>query len=54
MMDDLEKLREEIEKLRAHLQKVAQNRQLTDPEVVGASQLLDAMLNEYEKLLGKK
>jgi hypothetical protein len=53
-MDDLERLKKEIEQLRAHLHEVAQNRQLTDPEVVGASQLLDAMLNEYEKLLRKK
>jgi hypothetical protein len=33
---------------------VAEKNQLSDPEVVGASKILDAMLNEYEKLLRKK
>jgi hypothetical protein len=53
-LDDLEKLKQEIEKLRDHLKETSLKYQLTDPEMVGASQLLDALLNEYEKLLRKK
>jgi hypothetical protein len=54
ILDDLEKLRQEIEKLRDHLNELALKHQLTDPEIVGASQILDAMLNEYQKMILKK
>jgi hypothetical protein len=53
-MDDIELLKQEIEKLRKHLLTVADKNLLSDPEVVGASKLLDALLNEYEKLLARK
>jgi hypothetical protein len=53
-MDEIEQLKQEIEKLRKNLLAVAENHQLSDPEVVGASRLLDAALNEYEKLLARK
>jgi hypothetical protein len=53
-LDDIEALKQEIEKLREHLKEVGMKYQMTDPEMVGASQLLDALLNEYEKLLRGK
>jgi hypothetical protein len=39
--------------LRAHLVELAQEREFSDPEVLGASKILDGVLNEYEKLLMK-
>jgi hypothetical protein len=53
-MDDIERLKQKIEKSRKNLMKVAENRKLSDPEVVGASRLLDTILNEYEILLARK
>lgn len=43
----LARLLEVIEGLRCHLNQVAVNKNLTDPEVVGISQRLDQLLNEY-------
>lgn len=42
-------LKEQIKHLRTKLQEITKNRKLTDPEVIGASQMLDALLNEYQK-----
>ncbi|AIF52959.1 aspartyl-phosphate phosphatase Spo0E family protein [Pelosinus sp. UFO1] len=53
-MSDLTSLQEMIEKLRTELYKISQEKLLTDPEVVRASQMLDVLLVEYQKLLRDK
>ena len=54
-MAEIEQLKQEIQKLREHLAKLLQEEhQLSDPEMVSASQRLDKVLNEYEKLLKKQ
>lgn len=50
----LEKIMKQIEELRAEMMLLAKDRELTDPEVVAASKMLDAVLNEYYRLLQKK
>ncbi len=54
MTPNLDELKAEIQTLRGRLKDLTANRELTDPEVVGASQILDALLLEYEKVLLKK
>lgn len=53
-MSDLEEVLKSIEELRTKLNKIANEQRLTDPEVVSASQMLDALLNEYQKLMKDK
>lgn len=50
-LSDLEEVLKSIEELRSKLNKVAEGRKLTDPKVLSASQMLDALLNEYQKLM---
>jgi hypothetical protein len=52
--DDIQDLKNDIQQLRAKLKELTINHKLSDPEVLGASQILDALLVEYEKLLMKK
>ncbi len=52
--DDIQELKEHIQQLRRELSELIENHRLTDPEVVGASQILDALMVEYEKLLMKR
>jgi hypothetical protein len=52
-LNHIDQLRQEIQLLRAHLVELAQEREFSDPEVLGASKILDGVLNEYEKLLMK-
>ncbi|MDF2636828.1 MAG: Sporulation stage 0, Spo0E-like regulatory phosphatase [Pelosinus sp.] len=47
-------LQEMIEKLRLELYSISQGKPLTDPEVVRASQMLDVLLVEYQKMLCDK
>ncbi|MGF9913756.1 aspartyl-phosphate phosphatase Spo0E family protein [Paenibacillus ehimensis] len=47
-MCDLERLLLKIEKLRAELNALSKSKELSDPEVIAASQRLDDALNEYE------
>lgn len=54
MASEYDKLIQQIEKLRRDLNELAKNKDLFDPEVVAASQILDAVLNEYDRLLKKK
>ena len=54
MAPNIEELKAQIQTLRGRLKDLTANRELTDPEVVGASQILDALLLEYEKVLMKK
>jgi hypothetical protein len=54
LRDDLIKLSERIEELRSQLNSLFQNRQLVDQEVISASEKLDAVINEYHKLMKYK
>ncbi|WP_018392604.1 MULTISPECIES: aspartyl-phosphate phosphatase Spo0E family protein [Bacillaceae] len=40
----------QIEKLRTYLNELTKEKSLSDPEVVETSQMLDALLNEYDRL----
>ena len=53
-MSDLEDVLKSIEELRIKLNKIANGQKLTEPEVLSASQMLDALLNEYQKLMKDK
>lgn len=53
-MDEVQEIEQLIEKLRTRLHAKAKGKCLTDPEVVKASQELNKMLNEYERLLSSK
>ncbi|TWH49444.1 aspartyl-phosphate phosphatase Spo0E family protein [Sporomusa sp. KB1] len=53
-MAELIELREMIEKLRDKMNEVALKKTLTDPEVVRASQMLDVLLTEYQRMLNEK
>jgi len=53
-LSDLEEVLKSIDELRAKLTQIASGRKLTDPEVVSASQMLDVLLNEYQKLMKDK
>ncbi len=53
-MEEFEKINIEICKKRQHMQELIENKDnLLDPEVISASQLLDDILNDYNKLLEK-
>ncbi|WP_434512583.1 Spo0E family sporulation regulatory protein-aspartic acid phosphatase [Desulfitobacterium sp. AusDCA] len=54
MQEDINELLKEIERMREQLKRIADNKELTDPKVVAASQMLDAALNEYYKLVKDK
>lgn len=53
-MSSLREIEGRIQELRAKLYKIAQDKQLTDPEVIAASQKLDQVLNEYEHFFKRK
>ncbi len=53
-MSEMEEILKQIEELRASMIKLNDEKSLTDPEVVTASQMLDAVLNEYYKMLRHK
>ncbi|WP_371367235.1 hypothetical protein SRRS_12740 [Sporomusa rhizae] len=53
-MAELIELQEMIEKLRDKLYQVSIGKALTDPEVIRASQMLDVLLNEYQRMLNEK
>jgi hypothetical protein len=53
-MPELVDLLKRIEELRKILNDLGSKKALNDPEIVGASQMLDGLLNEYQKLLEKK
>lgn len=50
-MDQLKQLLVQIEQLRQQLSDLHKNKNFTDPEVVVASQMLDAVLNDYYRLM---
>jgi hypothetical protein len=53
-MDDLQEMEQLIEQMRQRLHDSLHGRCFTDPEVVKASQALNKVLNEYERLLKAK
>lgn len=53
-MQDIRQIEIIIQELRARLHNIARERSLTDPEVVKASQELDAMLIKYERFFKMK
>lgn len=53
-MSEFIELQEMIEKLRTELYHIAQGKVLTDPEVIRASQMLDVLLVEYQKMIRDK
>lgn len=52
-MSKVEELIEEIEELRSRLIKIKEGKSYTDPEVIAASQLLDAVLDKYQMMMMK-
>lgn len=50
LSSELNSIVKKIEELRRDLEKL-EDRDLADPEVVTASQMLDAVLNEYYRIL---
>ena len=50
---NLEKLIKQIEQLRLNMIKIKEGRSYTDPEVITASQELDAVLNKYHEMMLK-
>ncbi|SMD06728.1 aspartyl-phosphate phosphatase Spo0E family protein [Sporomusa malonica] len=53
-MAELVEIQEMIEKLRDKLHEISQGKTLTDTEVVRASQMLDVLLTEYQRMLNEK
>jgi hypothetical protein len=53
-MSELKAILETIEELRKKLNQLSEGKPLTDPEVIAASQMLDAALNEYQRLMKDK
>lgn len=53
-MAELIEIQEMIEKLRSKLHQISQGKSLTDAEVVRASQMLDVLLTEYQRMLQEK
>ncbi|MDQ0299796.1 iron-sulfur cluster repair protein YtfE (RIC family) [Salibacterium salarium] len=51
---NLEELNKQIETLRKTLNSLANEKSLTDSEIVETSKMLDALLNQYEQLLRRK
>lgn len=51
---ELEEILKRIEELRQKLHELAETKGLADPEVIIASHMLDAVLNEYYRLLKQK
>lgn len=55
MPEELEQTLKKVEELRAQLQNLLKTKSPLDPDVISASQMLDAMLNTYyENLKTKK
>lgn len=53
-MPGLQEILKKIEEIRTELNQIAEGKPLTDPEVVSVSQLLDGLLNEYQKMTKDK
>jgi len=53
-MSELKEILNIIEELRSKLNKMAMDKAFNDPEVIAASQMFDAILNEYHRIMKKK
>ncbi|OBR90277.1 MULTISPECIES: aspartyl-phosphate phosphatase Spo0E family protein [Clostridium] len=54
-MSEIEEILQKITELRKELENlIEQKKNLIDPEVVVASQMLDSILNEYNKIVKSK
>ncbi|SDD98578.1 aspartyl-phosphate phosphatase Spo0E family protein [Sporomusa acidovorans] len=53
-MADLIEIQNMIEQLREKLHQVSEGKALTDAEVIRASQMLDVLLIEYQRMLNEK
>ena len=53
-VSELIELQEMIETLRTKLHTISQGKSLTDPELIRASQELDVLLVEYQKMIHDK
>lgn len=53
-MDELHDIMEKMEKLRQELNEIATQKRIIDAEVITVSKQLDAIINQYQKLLRKK
>lgn len=54
-MDELKKLLYDIENLRKRLNNlIANNENLQDPEIISASQILNAAVTKYTEVISKK
>jgi len=52
MQEEILELLKEMECKREQLKRIAEGKDLTDPSVVRASQMLDTILYDYYKLIG--
>ena len=52
-MSELQELIKQIEELRSTMIKLKEGKSYTDPEVITASQMLDAVLDKYQEMLIK-
>lgn len=52
--DKLNELAKQIEDLRSLLHFLSKNKELIDPELLAVSQMLDVVLNEYNRILKSK
>lgn len=52
-MSELEELIKQIEDLRFSMIKIKEGNSFIDPEVITASQMLDAVLDKYQEMLMK-
>ena len=50
-VSEIEKLLKQIEELRFYMIKIKEGKTYTDPEVVAASQELDAILDKYQEII---
>jgi len=52
-VSELQELIKKIEELRSSMVKIKEGKSFTDPEVITASQMLDAVLDRYQVMLMK-
>lgn len=52
-MSELDELIKQIEELRKSMVRIKEGKSFTDPEVITASQMLDAVLDRYHVMLMK-
>ncbi len=53
IMNELDALLQDIEKLRKNLYELIENADLQSPEVIAASEILNAAINKYNEMIYK-